>query len=81
MQLIIRMGYRLSDLVNDILDLEKMKQGMPQIRPVPVDVHAVICSEMNFYRLLSKHKNLPFLIMCRTASLWCLQMKTDSGKS
>ena len=54
---------------------------MLQIRPVPVDVHAVICSEMNFYRLLSKHKNLPFLIMCRTISLWCLQMKTDSGKS
>ncbi|OAL84707.1 response regulator [Bacillus amyloliquefaciens] len=61
MQLIIRMGYRLSDLVNDILDLEKMKQGMLQIRPVPVDVHAVICSEMNFYRLLSKHKKLAIL--------------------
>ncbi len=28
MRLIIRMGYRLSDLVNDILDLEKMKQGI-----------------------------------------------------
>lgn len=61
MQLIIRMGYRLSNLVNDILDLEKMKQGLLQIRPVPVDVHAAICSEMNFYRLLSKHKNLDIL--------------------
>ncbi|QOQ55756.1 response regulator [Bacillus amyloliquefaciens] len=61
MQLIIRMGYRLSNLVNDILDLEKMKQGLLQIRPVPVDVYAAICSEMNFYRLLSKHKNLDIL--------------------
>ncbi|BDG81863.1 hypothetical protein BSF_35920 [Bacillus subtilis] len=58
MQLVIRMGYRLSNLVNDILDLEKIKQNMLQIHPVPVDIHTVICSEMNFYRLLSKHKNL-----------------------
>ncbi|MBJ7894883.1 response regulator [Bacillus atrophaeus] len=58
MQLVIRMGYRLSNLVNDILDLEKIKQGMLQIHPVPVDIYTVICSEMNFYRLLAKHKNL-----------------------
>lgn len=58
MQLVIRMGYRLSNLVNDILDLEKIKQGMLQIHPVPVDIYALICSEMNFYNLLSRHKNL-----------------------
>ncbi len=58
MQLVIRMGYRLSNLVNDILDLEKIKQGMLQIHPVPVDIYALVCSEMNFYNLLSRHKNL-----------------------
>nr|MDH3162637.1 histidine kinase dimerization/phospho-acceptor domain-containing protein [Bacillus licheniformis] len=40
LRLVIRMGYRLSSLVNDILDLEKMKQGMPQIQAVPVDAHS-----------------------------------------
>ncbi|MHB0833123.1 ATP-binding protein [Bacillus licheniformis] len=40
LQLVIRMGYRLSSLVNDILDLEKMKQGMLQIQAVPVDAHS-----------------------------------------
>ncbi|PTU29476.1 histidine kinase [Bacillus subtilis] len=58
MQLVIRMGYRLSNLVNDILDLEKIKQGMLQIHPVPVDIYTLVCSEMNFYNLLSRHKNL-----------------------
>lgn len=58
MQLVIRMGYRLSNLVNDILDLEKIKQGMLQIHPVPVDIYTLISSEMNFYHLLSRHKNL-----------------------
>ncbi len=58
MRLVIRMGYRLSNLVNDILDLEKIKQGMLQIHPVPVDIYTLICSEMNFYNLLSRHKNL-----------------------
>lgn len=58
MQLVIRMGYSLSNLVNDILDLEKIKQGMLQIHPVPVDIYALVCSEMNFYNLLSRHKNL-----------------------
>lgn len=60
-QLVIRMGYRLSNLVNDILDLEKMKQGMLQIHPVPIDIYTAICSEMNFYRLLAKHKNLTII--------------------
>ena len=37
LQLVIRMGYRLSSLVNDILDLEKMKQGMePGLQSGPV---------------------------------------------
>ncbi|KJD53646.1 histidine kinase, partial [Bacillus amyloliquefaciens] len=58
LQLVIRMGYRLSSLVNDILDLEKMKQGMLQIQAVPVDTHSAISTEMGFYRLLSKNKQV-----------------------
>lgn len=58
MQLVIRMSYRLSNLVNDILDLEKMKQDMLQIHPAPLDIYSVIDSEMDFYRLLSRNKHL-----------------------
>lgn len=58
LQLVIRMGYRLSSLVNDILDLEKMKQGMLQIQAVPVDTHSAMSTEMGFYRLLSKNKHV-----------------------
>lgn len=58
MHLVIRMGYRLSNLVNDILDLEKMKQDMLQIHQGPVDIHSTISAEMDFYRLLAKHKRL-----------------------
>ncbi|ATH94489.1 histidine kinase [Bacillus glycinifermentans] len=58
MHLVIRMGYRLSNLVNDILDLEKMKQDMLQIHQGPVDIHSTISAEMDFYRLLAKHKHL-----------------------
>ncbi|KAA6449702.1 response regulator [Bacillus swezeyi] len=61
MQLVIRMGYRLSDLVNDILDLEKMKQGTLQVHPVPVDIYSTIDTEMDFYRLLSRNKNLSII--------------------
>ncbi|QHZ48487.1 response regulator [Bacillus sp. NSP9.1] len=60
-QLVIRMGYRLSSLVNDILDLEKMKQGVLTIHPVPVDIDSAIDTEMDFYRLLSKNKNLDII--------------------
>lgn len=44
--------------MNDILDLEKMKQGMLQIQAVPVDTHSAISTEMGFYRLLSKNKQV-----------------------
>lgn len=56
--LITRIGYRLSSLVNDILDLEKIKQGSLDIKPVPLDVYSCIRSELAYYELLASKKGL-----------------------
>lgn len=58
LNLITRIGYRLSDLVNDILDLEKIKQGKLEIKPVPLDVYTTIKVEFAFYKLLADKKGL-----------------------
>lgn len=56
--LITRIGYRLSELVNDILDLEKIKQGSLEIKPVPLDVYTAIRAELAYYELLASKKGL-----------------------
>ncbi|MFT8317736.1 MAG: ATP-binding protein [Sporolactobacillus sp.] len=57
-QLLTRIGYRLSNLVGDILDLEKMKQGIIKLNPAPTDVHTAIQVEFAFYKMLAEKKNL-----------------------
>lgn len=56
--LITRIGYRLSDLVNDILDMEKMKQGQLQIKLVPLDIFTTVKTELAYYKLLADKKGL-----------------------
>ncbi|EST11831.1 hybrid sensor histidine kinase/response regulator [Sporolactobacillus laevolacticus] len=58
LHLITRIGYRLSALVNDILDLEKMKQGTLQVNPVPLDIYSTVQTELAFYQLLAEKKGL-----------------------
>ncbi|QAA23756.1 ATP-binding protein [Sporolactobacillus terrae] len=58
LQMVTRIGYRLSDLVNDILDIEKLKHGTLAVRPVPLDVAAVVQAELAFYKLLAEKKGL-----------------------
>ncbi|MCL1631383.1 ATP-binding protein [Sporolactobacillus sp. CPB3-1] len=57
-QIITRIGYRLSALVNDVLDLEKIRQGKLSLHPIPLDVAAAVKSELPFYSLLAKKKGL-----------------------
>ncbi|MET1248533.1 ATP-binding protein [Sporolactobacillus sp. STCC-11] len=61
LQLINRISHRLSALINDILDLEKMKQGTMRFKPVPLDIYSTVQSEMGFYQLLAKEKRLSII--------------------
>lgn len=56
--LITRIGYRLSALVNDVLDMEKIKQGKLTVTPVPLDVYTMVNTELAYYRLLAEKKGL-----------------------
>lgn len=58
LQLLTRIGYRLSNLINDILDLEKMKHGLLQIKKTPLDIHALIEMELPFFKMLAEQKHL-----------------------
>lgn len=57
-ELIIHTGYRLSDLVNDILDLSRMKQGLFAVRPVPVDVRSTVELTLAIFKTMAEKKNL-----------------------
>jgi signal transduction histidine kinase len=61
LQLVNRISHRLSALINDILDLEKMKQGTMRFKPVPLDIYSTVQSEMAFYQLLAKEKPLSII--------------------
>jgi signal transduction histidine kinase/CheY-like chemotaxis protein len=58
LQMIVRIGYRLSAVVNDILDLEKIKQGELALKRVPLDVSTTVKAELPFYRMLAEKKGL-----------------------
>lgn len=60
-ELVTHMSYRLSDLVNDILDLSKMKQGMLAVHPVPVDVRSSIDVTLAMFKPLAEKKNLSII--------------------
>jgi len=55
---IIHMCYRLSDLVGDILDLEKISQGMMTLNKSLIDISSLINLEMSFYIQLAEKKGL-----------------------
>lgn len=60
-QTITRMCYRLSDLVGDILDLEKMNQGMLTIKPNPTDIPSLIHLEIGFHTSAAEIKGIQII--------------------
>ncbi|MFT8871537.1 MAG: ATP-binding protein [Sporolactobacillus sp.] len=62
-ELLMRVGYRLSNLINDILDLEKMKQGILQVKLLPFDIAGAIRAKEIFYQMLAKKKNLKLVVL------------------
>lgn len=60
-QRITRMCYRLSNLVGDILDLEKINQGLLNVKTGPVDVRSLINLEIGFYTKMTEEKGLQFI--------------------
>lgn len=57
-RLIRHMCYHLSDLVNDILDLEKIKRGMLSVEPGPVHIRSLVDLEVEFFRPAAEKKGL-----------------------
>ncbi|MCO7125477.1 ATP-binding protein [Sporolactobacillus shoreicorticis] len=60
-QMITRIGYRLSALVNDILDMEKIKQGNLALNLIPLEVSTTAKTELAFYKLLAEKKGLTII--------------------
>ncbi|WFR62987.1 ATP-binding protein [Paenibacillus amylolyticus] len=58
LQLMIDITRKLSQLVYDILDLSKLKQGELRIDPAPVDVRSVVEMQIRFYSYLSAEKEI-----------------------
>jgi len=56
--LIRRSGKHLLDLINDVLDLSKIKAGKMRIRPVECSVHEVICDVVALSRLAADQRQL-----------------------
>ncbi|MGP7816786.1 hybrid sensor histidine kinase/response regulator [Niallia sp. 01092] len=56
--LITQITFRLADLVKDILDLSKMKQGMLQVNPMPTDVRPIVTVEIAILALMAEKKQL-----------------------
>lgn len=58
LQLMTDMTKRLSQLVYDILDLSKLRQGKLQITPAPIDIRAVAEMQVRFYSYLAVERQL-----------------------
>ncbi|WP_339239537.1 ATP-binding protein [Paenibacillus sp. FSL R5-0517] len=58
LQLMIDITRKLSQIVYDILDLSKLKQGELRIDPAPVDVRSVVEMQIRFYSYLSAEKEI-----------------------
>ncbi|WP_434752900.1 ATP-binding protein [Paenibacillus amylolyticus] len=61
LQLMIDITKKLSQLVYDILDLSKLKQGELRIEPSPVDVRSVVEMQVRFYAYLCMEKEVELL--------------------
>ncbi|WLR51308.1 ATP-binding protein [Bacillus tianshenii] len=58
LSLIINIAKRLSSLVNDILELSKIKQGELKVAPVSLDVHGTVSIMLKLYGFFAKEKEL-----------------------
>ena len=56
--LIRNSGKNLLELINDILDLSKIKAGKMKIRPVECAIHEVVREAVALHGLLAKQKGL-----------------------
>ncbi|WNS41558.1 ATP-binding protein [Paenibacillus sp. MMS20-IR301] len=61
LQLVIDITRKLSQLVYDILDLSKLKQGEFRIMPAPVDVRSVVEMQVRFYAYLGIEKEIQLI--------------------
>lgn len=61
LQLVTDITRKLSQLVYDILDLSKLKQGELRIVPAPIDVRAVAEIQVRFYSYLCTEKNIQLI--------------------
>ena len=55
---------RLSELVNDILDLSKMESGVLRINPAPFNVSDTIAKAVNSFGVLSEKNGYTFNVNC-----------------
>jgi two-component system sensor histidine kinase ChiS len=58
LQLIHSIANRLSQLVYDIMDFSKLKQGELIVHPIPVDVHSTVALQMRIYSFLCVDRNI-----------------------
>lgn len=58
LQLIVGMMSRLSQIVYDILDLSRIKQGQLRVEPTPIDVHAAVEVQVRIYSYLCMDRNI-----------------------
>jgi len=56
--LIMKTAHRLNQLVYDIMDLSRIKQGEMKIRPVPVDVGASVDAFLDIYAAMAEGKDI-----------------------
>ncbi|WP_342554243.1 ATP-binding protein [Paenibacillus sp. FSL R7-0652] len=61
LQLVIEVTRKLSQLVYDILDLSKLKQGEFRIAPAPVDVRSIVELQIRFYTYLCAEKDIQLI--------------------
>ncbi|OEH84503.1 hypothetical protein BHU72_09870 [Desulfuribacillus stibiiarsenatis] len=61
LSLIVGIAKRLSTLVNDVLDLEKLKQGELRIVYVPVDIHGTVDILLKVFSFIAKEKEIQLI--------------------
>ncbi|RXT15446.1 ATP-binding protein [Ammoniphilus sp. CFH 90114] len=61
LSIVTQIAKRLARLVNDILDLSKLKQGQLELDPKPLDVHSSVHGILQVFRFILKDKEVELI--------------------
>jgi len=79
LEILKRTGERMSETINDIMELSRIEAGATELNISEVDINKMSCYFYDFFKPETEYKGLEFKLNNKLASTDCF-VKTDQGK-